>query len=165
MQRWMLWAAAGVVGLVLMFVGAKYAKHEYYLGKPDKVWVPLALRPDLSMADQGKLADQINEGLRTDEILRKVVFDLSLQEKFGAATEDAAVKELERRLFVEVGSADTPNGPVPSINVGLNGIGREHALLGEAATRIIKDVWLMLGIDPMTGKRLDQPAPAPPGSF
>ena len=165
MQRWMLWIAFGVVSLVLMFFGAKYARHQYYLGKPDKVWVPLPLREGISVADQKKIADQIREKLHTDTILRKVVIDVGLKEKFKQPTEDAAVKELARRLFVEVGSAETPNGSMPSVNIGLSGIGHEHAVLGEAATRIIKDVWVIIGIDPITGKRLEQPSLLPPSAF
>lgn len=169
----MLWAGLGIVGLVLMFFGARFAKFawsEYHLGKPARIWVPLALRPDISMADQKKLAEQIGERLRSDEILRKVVVDVGLQEKFKQPDEDAAVKELDRRLFVEVGSADTPNGSVPSINVGVSGNGHEKKVLGEASTRIIRDVWRMLGIDPETGNRLDNGAGGqaplePPGSF
>lgn len=165
MQRWMLWSALGVVGLVLMFFGARFAWREYHLGKPDKVWVPVALRADLSMEDQKKLADAISEKLRTDVILRNVVVDIGLQEKFKQPSEDAAVKELGRRLFVEVGSAETPTGLAPSINIGVNGIGREHALLEEAATRIIKDVWVMIGIDPVTGKPLERPPLESPDQF
>ena len=148
-----------------MFFGAKFAWREYQLGKPDKIWVPLALPADISMVDQEKLAEQINEGLRTDAILRKVVTDAGLQEKFDKPDEDAAVKELDRRLFVEIGTADTPNGSLPSINVGLSGTGHEKAVLEDASIRIIKDVWLMLGIDPTTGKRLDQPPLEVPDSF
>ncbi len=148
-----------------MFFGARYAKREYHLRQPSKIWVPLALRPDLSMEDQKKLAEQINAKLRTDEILRAVVMDLGLREKFKQPSEDAAVKELNRRLFVEVGSADTPNGSVPSINVGVAGIGHESKLLGEASMRIIRDVWRMIGIDPETGKPINPGNTPPPDSF
>ena len=55
-----------------MFFGAKFAWREYQLGKPDKIWVPLVLPADMSMAGQ------INEGLRTDAILRKVVTEAGL---------------------------------------------------------------------------------------
>jgi len=161
MQRWILWAVLGAVGLVVMFFGARYAKREYHLRQPDRIWVPVALRADLSMEDQKNLAKRIEEKLRTDAILRPVVVDVGLQAKFKQESEDAAVKELDRRLFVEVGSAETPNGTVPSINIGVSGIGREKEILGDAAMRIIRDVWLMIGIDPETGKPMN-PGNAPP---
>ena len=161
----MLWTALAVVGLVLMFFGAKFAWREYHFAKPDKIWVPIALRADLSMEDQKKLADSISKELRKDVVLRKVVLDIGLQEKFKQPSEDAAVKELGRRLFIEVGSAETPTGLVPSINIGVNGIGRERDLLTETATRIIKDVWVMIGIDPVTGKPLERPPLETPDQF
>lgn len=161
----MLWTVLGVVGLVVMFFGARYAKREYHLRQPSRIWVPLALRADFSMEDQKKLAEEINASLRTDEILRAVVMDLNLQEKFKQPSEDAAVKELDRRLFVEVGSADTPNGSVPSINIGVSGIGLEADILGEASMRIIREVWRMYGIDPETGKQIDPGNTPPSDSF
>lgn len=165
MQRWMLWTALGAVGLVVLFFGARYAKSEYHLRQPAKIWVPVALRADLSMADQKKLAEEIKAKLRTDEILRAVVVDVGLQKKFNQPSEDAAVKDLERRLFVEVGSADTPMGSVPSINIGVSGIGREGDVLGEASMRIIRDVWRIIGIDPETGKPLNRGNSPPPDAF
>jgi len=167
MQRWMLWAVLAVVGLGLLAGGGLYCYREYLRGKPAPIWVPLALRADLSMEDQNKLAVEIEKKLRTDEILRQIVIDADLQKGFNLPTQDAAVKELEKRMFVRVGTADTPNGTVPSINIGLNGKGREKEVIGAAATRMIKDVWKMIGIDPETGKPLNSPGavPAPAGDF
>lgn len=165
MQRWILWAVLGVVGLVALFFGARFAKREYHLRQPAKIWVPVALRADLSIADQKTLAKQIEEKLRTDEILRAVVVDVGLQRKFKQASEDSAVKDLDRRLFVEVGRADTQVGSVPSINIGVSGIGREGEVLGEASMRIIRDVWRMIGIDPDSGKPFERGKTPPPDSF
>lgn len=165
MQRWILWAALGAVGLVVMFFGARYVKREYHLRQPSKIWVPIGLRADLSMDDQIKLAEQIEEKIRKDEILRAVVVDVGLQAKFKQPSEDAAVKELDRRLFVEVGSADTPKGSVPSINIGVRGIGHEGDILGEASMRIIRDVWRIIGIDPDTGKPIDSGSASPPDGY
>ncbi len=148
----MLYAVLAVVGLVLLTGGGLYGYREYLRSKPAPIWVPLALRADISMEDQEKLAKEIEERLRTDEILRQIAIDVHLQEKFNQPDLDAAVKELENRLFVKVGTADTPNGSVPSINIGVKGTGGEKEVLGEAAGRLIKDVWKMLGIDPETGQ-------------
>ncbi len=157
----MSYAALGVVGLVLMFFGARYAKREYHLSQPARIWVPLPLRADISMEQQNMLAKTIREKLNTDEVLRKVVVNAGLQERFGQPTEDAAVKELGRRLFVDPGTATAPNGlEVPSINIGVSGTGHESAVLGEVSTELIKDVFIMLGIDPKTGKRSDAAEPA-----
>lgn len=153
----MLYAGLAVVGLVLLTGGGLYGYREYLRSKPAPIWVPLALRADISMEDQNKLAKEIELRLRNEDVLRKAVQDAGLQTKFGSATEDAAVKELEKRLFVKVGTAVTPQGTVPSINVGVKGTGREKAVLGDAAGRLITEVWKMLGIDPETGKAFNQP--------
>ena len=144
-----------------MFFAARYAKSEYHLRQPSRIWVPVPLRADLSIADQKKLAAQIEEKIRTEEILRAVVVDVGLQAKFKQPSEDTAVKELNRRLFVEVGTADTPKGAVPSINIGVSGIGRETGIRGEASMRIFKDVQRIIGIDPETRKPMN-PRDSPP---
>lgn len=155
MQRWMLWALLAAVGVILLGGGAFYARKEYQANKPDKIWVPLPLRADLSMAEQKSLAEEIEEELRKEDRLQKLASDLGLKEKFNVIDEAAAVKELDRRLFVEVGSADMPEGLVPSINIGVRGIYRENELLKTISIRTIRDVWMMIGIDPDTGNRLN----------
>ncbi len=117
------------------------------------------------MEDQNKLAEKIEEGLRRDGILRQVVIDEDLERKFNSTSQEAAVKELESRLFVKVGTADTMNGTAPAIHVGVNGTGREKEVLGDTAQRIIRDVWRMIGIDPDTGKALEQPVQTPGDNF
>lgn len=72
MQRRMLWAVLAIFGLVVLFFGAKYAKKEYRLRQPDRIWVPITLRQDLSMEDQKKLAEQIEEKLRALDKYRRV---------------------------------------------------------------------------------------------
>lgn len=163
MQRWILYAGLAAFGLVLLAGGAYFARKEYYLSKPAPIWVPLALRVDISMAEQSKLAEEIEERLRDEELLRQVVIDAGLQSKFGSPTEDAAVKELKDRLFVKVGTVDTPQGTTaPSINIGVKGNGHEKEATGDAASRLIKDVWKMIGIDPETGIPLERPAAGTP---
>lgn len=166
MQRWMLYAVLAVVGFVFLAGGAYFARKEYSASKPAPIWVPLALRADISMEEQGKLAAEIEERLRSGDFLRQAVVDSDLQAKFSMPTEDATVQELKNRLFVKVGTASTPAGTVPSINIGFKGTGREKDATGAAATRIMKDVWKMIGIDPETGRPLPRPgaeAPADSG--
>lgn len=157
MQRWMLYAGLAVIGLVLLTGGGLYGYREYLRSKPSPIWVPLALRADISMADQEKLADEIELRLRTDAILRQIAMDLDLQTKFEQPDIDGAIKELDNRLFVKSGTANTPAGTVPSINIGVNGTGHEKVVLGDTATRLSKDVWKMLGYDPDTGQPINQP--------
>lgn len=155
MQRWMLYAGLAVFGLVLLVGGGLYGYREHLRSKPAPIWVPLALRADISMEDQSKLAEELETKLRNEDLLRQVAIDADTQSQLKLPSEDAAVKELEKRLFVKAGTANTPTGTVPSVNIGFNGNGHEKKATGDAATRIIKDVWKMLGIDPETGERLD----------
>ncbi|MBC7980156.1 MAG: hypothetical protein H7Y36_06295 [Armatimonadetes bacterium] len=165
MQRWMLYAGLALIGLALLAGGGLYAYREYLHGKPDKIWVPLAMRADFPVEDQEKLAAQIDEKLRNTEILRKIVIDADLQSAFKQPDQDAAVKDLNKRLFIEVGTAASPMGSVPSINIGVKGIWGEHDALNKAAEQTIKEVWLMIGIDPTTGKPLPKSGVVPAGDF
>jgi len=156
----MLFAGLGIMVLALLVGGGLYGYRDFLRSKPAPIWVPLPLRADISMAEQEKMAKEIDTRLRTDEILRQIAIDVDLQKKLKQPSLNAAVKELDRRLFVKPGSADTPSGTVPSINIGVNGNGHEKEVLGETATRIIKDVWKILGIDPVTGQPINQPGTA-----
>ena len=156
----MLYAGLALVGLVLLAGGGYYARKQYYAAKPAPIWVPLPLRADISMAEQEKLAKDIEDRLRMDGIMRQIAIDVDLQEKYNQPDLDAAVKELDRRIFVKVGTADSPNGSVPSINIGVTGNGHEKAVSGETVTRMMRDVLRMMGIDPETGKALNQPGAA-----
>ncbi len=161
----MLYVGLGILGLMLLTGGGLYAYREHLRGKPHPVWVPIPLRADISMENQKALAREVEEKLRRGEILRQVVIDADLQTKYGVPDQDAAVKELGERLFVEIGTVATPEGNVPSLNVGVKGTGHEKQASGDAATRITKDVWRMLGIDPETGMPLGQPDPDADNDF
>ena len=148
----MLWVILAVVGIVLLGGGAFYGLQEYRSNKPARQWVPVPLRSDLPMAEQKALVENIDAGLREDEMLRKIVTDMGLTEKFGVADEEAAMKELDRRLFVEVGSVKTAEGMVPSMNVGARGIRSETGLLGEISVGVMKEVWKIIGNRSRDGK-------------
>eukprot|EP00903_Cladosiphon_okamuranus_P003621 g3619.t1 len=109
------------------------------------------------MENQVAIAEEIDQKLRTDDILGGVVADLKLVEKFDVADENAAIEELGKRLFVEVGTADTQMGPMPSVNVGMKGTRRDGELSREMTERVVKDVFRMIGVDPETGRPYGDP--------
>lgn len=121
--------------------------------RPDKVWVPLPLSLGASEDARKTFAKQLDAELRKPSVLLGVATDVQLAEKFGVPTTEAAAEELGKRLFVELGQVDTPMGKAPSLNIGVNGKSREHALLGKIAERLLQDVKRILGVK-------DQPAPA-----
>ncbi|WP_411826533.1 hypothetical protein [Luteolibacter sp. AS25] len=156
MQRWILWAALAVVGLALIGGGGLYGYREFSQGKPANIWVPIPLNLETPLDEQENIASKIDTELRKDEILKKVISDLGLVGKFGVSGEDAALVELKKRLFVEVGLTETHVGPMPSINVGMKGTRREAELSTEMTERVAKDVFRMIGIDPETGRPFGQ---------
>ncbi|OYV04605.1 MAG: hypothetical protein CFE26_15980, partial [Verrucomicrobiales bacterium VVV1] len=121
--------------------------------RPDKVWVPLPLGPEAPEDARKAFAKQLDAELRKPSVLLGVATDVQLAEKFALPTAEAAADELGKRLFVELGQVDTPMGKAPSLNIGVNGKSREHALLGKISERLMKDVKRILGVK-------DQPAPA-----
>ncbi len=150
MQRWI---ALAVVVVLLLGMGGGALLWNQRRNRPDKVWVPLPLSPEAPEDARKTFAKQLDTELRKPSVLLGVATDVQLAEKFGLPTTEAAAEELGKRLFVELGQADTPMGKAPSLNIGVNGKSREHALLGKIAERLMQDVKRILGVK-------DQPAPS-----
>jgi hypothetical protein len=155
----MLYAGLAVIGLLLLAGGGYYGFHQYRMGKSSPRWVPLPLRYDVPMEQQKELARQLEEKLRNDDFLKTVVVDAKLKEGFKVESEEAALEELKRRMFVKVGSFQSPTGSVPSVNIGLEGTRREQAVLDAGSMGLIKEVWRLMGIDPNAGAGNQSSAP------
>ena len=150
MQRWI---ALAVVVVLLLGTGGGALVWNHRRNRADKVWVPLQLNPESQEDARKTVAKQLDTELRKPSVLLGVATDVQLAESFGLLTTEAAAEELGKRLFVEVGQADTSMGKVPSLNIGVNGKSREHDLLGKIAERLMQDVKRILGVK-------DQPAPS-----
>jgi len=143
MQRWI---ALATVMFVLLGAGGWYFRHDYNMKRPDRIWCPIPV-DKLEEGDRKKLADQLGRQLHDPARLAAIVKDLQLTSKFNVASEQAAVADLAGRVFVELGTADSPLGTkVPSLNIGVNGTRRENALLREISARQMDDVWPLLGM-------------------
>jgi hypothetical protein len=145
MQRWI---AAGVVAMMLFLGGSYFAYRAYQQNRPHPIWVPLPINPELPSAKCKEIMDNLLAKLREPEVLIQVSKDVGLTKKWNLPTDEACAKEIERRLFVRTGDADTPKGKVPAIHVGVKGKVKESALSGEIAMRLMDDVWKILGIKP-----------------
>ena len=150
MQRWIALAA---VAVVLLGIGGGALLWNHRRNRPDKVWVPLPLSPEAPEDARKTFAKQLDSELRKPSVLLGVATDVRLAENFGLPSTEAAADELGKRLFVELGQADTPLGKAPSLNIGVTGKSKEHALLEKIAERLTKDVKRILGVK-------DQPAPS-----
>lgn len=157
----MLYAIIGAVVLALVGGGGLYGFREYLRSKPAPRYVQIALQPDASVADQEKASKEIEEKLRNEDLLKRVVAEEDLQEAFELESEAAAVAELKERLFVKPGSTqNSMGGSLPSIDVGANGSGREREMLDRIAVRLSHETYRIIGIDPETGRRLKAPSAA-----
>lgn len=150
MQRWI--ALATMVVLLLGAVGGMLLWN-HRRNQPDKVWVPLPLNPEAPEDARANIVKQLDAELRKPSVLLGVASDVQLASKLNLPNAEAAADELGKRLFVELGTADSPMGRIPSINIGVSGKAREHALLGQMAERLMKDVKRILGVK-------EKPAPA-----
>lgn len=142
MQRWIVIA---VVGALLFGLGGGFALWTYRQNRPQQVWVPLALNEELPEEKREELATQIKGKLLEGSIIQDAVKETGLANKLKLSSAEAEA-EVRKRLFVEVGEADTPVGKVPSINIGFNCQRKSYDAMGAVATNIMEDVWDMLGI-------------------
>lgn len=145
MQRWI---AAGVVAMMLLMGGAGTAWYFYKQSRPYPVWVPLKINPALSNEKRDEIIQSLKTGLGEHAILLKVSQDVGLREKWHLASDEEGARQIGERLFVELGEADSSMGKVPSINIGVRGTKKDLGVSGEIATRLMDDVWKLLGIKP-----------------
>ena len=145
MQRWI---ALGVLSVFLLVGGGGFAYWTYKQNRPNPVWVPLLINRELTDDKRQEMAIDLKEKLSKSEILNKVSSDLGLARKWNLPSDESAAQEIKKRLFVKIGEADSPEGKLPSINIGVEGSRRETAISGEIALRLMKDVWQLLGIKP-----------------
>jgi hypothetical protein len=144
MQRWIVIA---VVVALLGAVGGGFGLWTYRQNRPQKVWVPLALNAALPAEKKEQLAKDVKAKLLEGTIIADAVKDVNLASKLNLPSNEAAEAEVRNRLFVELGETPGANGAaVPSLNIGLNCQRKTFNVMGEVATRMMKDVWKMLGI-------------------
>jgi hypothetical protein len=137
MQRWI---ALAVVVLLLVTGGAGFGLWKYKQNKPHPIWVPLQINRELPEDKRQAVADELSTKLRDKKILLQISKELRLAEKMDLPTSEAAAVELDKRLFVEVGEADSPMGKVPSINVGFRGTAREEPVTKQIVERLAREV-------------------------
>jgi hypothetical protein len=150
MQRWIV---LGLVAVLLATGGGVFALRVYKQNRPQPIWVPLPVNPELTVEKRGELAAEIKKNLLKPDVLIQVSKDLNLARVMEMPTDEAAANEISQRLFVDVGEAAAPTGgTVPSINIGIRGKRKDTELSGKIAMRLMQDVWKILGIKPPPAK-------------
>jgi hypothetical protein len=144
MQRWII---AGVVALALFCGGGYAAIKVYKQNRPAPVWVPLPINPELPVERRDEIVAKLKEGLSEKERLVVVSKDVGLIGKWGMSSNEEGAEEIASRLFVREGEADTPQGRVPAIHIGIKGKRKETKVSGEITVRLMKDVFEILGIE------------------
>jgi hypothetical protein len=145
MQRWIV---AGVVAMLLMGAGGFFAVKTYKQNRPAPVWVPLPINPELPVAKRDEIIVKLKTELSNSDRLIRVSKDVGLVGKWKLSSDQDGAAEVASRLFVREGEADTPQGKVPAIHIGVKGKRKEREVSGQIAMRLMDDVWEILGIDP-----------------
>jgi hypothetical protein len=145
MQRWIV---AGVVAMLLMGAGGFFALKIYKENRPAPVWVPLPINPELPVAKRDEIISKLKTELAASDRLLRVSKDVGLAGKWKLSSDEDGAAEVASRLFVKEGEADTPQGKVPAIHIGVKGKRKEREVSGQIAMRLMDDVWEILGVDP-----------------
>jgi hypothetical protein len=146
MQRWIV---AAVVFVVLLVSGAgigywKYREHKQNL--PTRIWLPIPTKPELALEEREKVATLLREKLSDLALLTQVSKDSGYAKEMGFPADEEAAKDLQKRLFAEVGLAETPNGKVPSINIGFDCKVKEFGKMTKVTNRLMADIGIILGL-------------------
>ena len=143
MQRWI---AVGVVAVMLLVGGGWFARRAYQQNRPQPMWVPLPINPELPLAKRDAIIKDLKTKLSDPQLLVKVSRDVGLRQKWQLASDEDCARQIRENFFVRPGEADTPMGKVPSINIGMTGKSKEQAVSGEIAMRLMEEVRKLLGI-------------------
>lgn len=145
MQRWIVPVVAAVL---LVFGGGLFGVWTYKQNMQHPIWVPLPINPELPGDKRDEIVKHLKAGLESKEILLKISKDLDLPKKLKLPSDDAAADSLKRRLFVNSTDGNMAKGVPPTINIGVKGKNKEKEITGAIATRLMEDVWKILGIEP-----------------
>ncbi len=143
MQRWIV---LGVVAMILVLGGGAFGYWTIKQNRPAPIWVPLTMKAEIPYEKRREIAKELKTKLENKEILVRVSKDLGLAGEWKLPSAEAAADELGKRLFVEAGDMDSPEGRLPSLNIGVRGKLKEKDLSGKIAVRLMDDVAKILGI-------------------
>lgn len=147
----------GVLVLGLLMAGALFGYREYLRASPAAIWVPMPVKVDLTLEKRREVCDELKKALLDKELLLRVVKDVDLAKKWELTSDAAAVDQVSKRLFVRPGDMETKNGRMPAIHIGVKGKGWERDVLGEVATRMMQEVFRLMGMEQPKPNGLEAP--------
>lgn len=124
-----------MLGCVGLMGGYVWLKNER-ANRPDRIWVPIPLNPELTHEQHEEFATSLRAELISDEAFAAIAADLGLQQRWNQVSEQETVDELHERLLFEVGEYQY----APALNIGFKGIRRENQLLRDITARLMEDL-------------------------
>lgn len=118
MQRWII--AAGVF-LVLLAGGSAFGYRAYRLNRAiHPVLLQFPVPGETTQDERNAAAKLLRHKLSEAALLAQVSRQAGLARKLNLASDESAASDLGKRLFVEVGEADLPQGRLAVIKIGAN---------------------------------------------
>lgn len=129
--------------MLLMGAGA-FGYRFYQQNRNTRIWLPLPI-PAATSEQRQEMAATLRKKLSDPALMGAVCRDSGYAGTKGLSA-DEATKDLLGRLFVETGTADTPNGKVPSVNVGFNCKVKDFEKMKKPTNRLRDDIMKLLGV-------------------
>jgi hypothetical protein len=114
--------------------------------RPTRIWLPIPTKPELLLEQRQDVVTLLTEKLSELSLLTLVSKDSGYAKDMGLATDEDGAEDLKQRLFVEIGTADSPGGKVPSINVGFICKVKEFERMKKVTNRLMTDIGIVLGL-------------------
>ena len=129
--------------MVLVAGGGAFAYRTYRLSRPiHAVLLQFPIPTETSPDERKSAAKAVRQKLRDPALLIRVSKDAGLKKKLRFATDEAAANDLDKRLFVELGEADTAQGRMYAINIGLNCTVGEYNTMVDVSQHLNQDLKL-----------------------
>jgi len=154
MQRWIV---LGALVLSLLGGGLMFGYWKIHQSRPDRQWVPIPFNPESTKEQRKNSVEDLRKRLLTDTVLTGIVRDCGIESKWKLDSEQAAVEEIKRRIFIEEGETVIKGIPTATLNIGFKGTVGEQPDLKLLAERLIEDFQrLMASVTPAAS----EPKPA-----